>query len=130
MRSQCNTSHIYKPDVADGCKLYVWPNHKTAKIAEEREGVTSNGALRSVVETCIAVVSACLPTLRSLMTQRANKASAREGCEASYKRKRTNNFEIVNNSTSEIPCSQNIFLGRQEADEERGSSRVSHEICS
>lgn len=129
MRSQYLTSHICEPDLANECKLYVWPKHKTAKIAEECEGATSNGAMWSVVETCIAVVSACLPTLRSLLTRPANKASARERYEASYKPKRTNNFQTINISTSKVLSSRSISLARQEADEQ-SSSRVSNETYS
>lgn len=130
VRSQYITSYIREWDLAEGCKLYVWPNYKTAKVAEERKGATSNGALWSVVETCIAVVSACLPTLPTLITQPANKASARERYEASYKPKRTNNFETINIPLSKVPCSQSIFLGRQEADEERSLRHVSNDIHS
>ena len=81
----------------------------TEKIADVREGAISNGAIWSVVETCTAVVSACLPTLRSLIDQPPDRASARERYEASYIPKHTNNPDNSKMSMVEPTGSQDIF---------------------
>ena len=79
----------------------------------------------SVVETCIAIVSACLPTMQSLFRQPANRASARERYQASYTLKNINNSGTSKVSTLKSPWLQDTSLRRQEAEEERAFSRSS-----
>lgn len=93
----------------------------------DRSWADANGAIWSVVEACIAVVCACLPTLRSLISKPANNASARERYEASYTPRKYDNPDSTKMSTFKPPRSQKASLKRKDGDEERVLTRLDDE---
>ncbi len=96
--------------------------------ANERQGADSNGAIWSVVETCIAVVSACLPTLKPLINKPANTTSVRERYEASYTLKNSDNSNSTKMSTLKSPRSYNTPAITKEAEEQRAFARLDDDL--
>ena len=94
--------------------------------ANSAQGADANSAVWSVVETCIAVVSACLPTLNPLFSKRVRarkNATSRERYETSTL-KNSGGSSATKKSTLKSAWSRSDSRKTGD-DEERGFSRLS-----